>query len=49
MRFLHPAAGYTLLDQKRSTGIGSEQEIFILTEIIESKKLAQTYFKNVNK
>jgi hypothetical protein len=35
MRFLHPVAGYTLIDQKRSKGISSELKIFILTDRIE--------------
>jgi hypothetical protein len=38
MRFLHPVAGCTLLDQKRSTDIRSELIIFVLTERIERQK-----------
>jgi hypothetical protein len=38
MRFLHPVAGYTLLDQKQSTDIGSELKIFNLTERMERHK-----------
>jgi hypothetical protein len=34
MIFLRSVAGYTLLDQKRSTGICSELKIFNLTERI---------------
>jgi hypothetical protein len=35
MKFLRSVAGYTLLDQKRSTDIRSELKIFNLTERIE--------------
>jgi hypothetical protein len=38
MQFLCSVAGYTLLDQKRSTDIRSELKIFKLTERIEKKK-----------
>jgi hypothetical protein len=38
MRFLRPVAGYTLLDQKRSTDKRSELEIFSLTAIMGSQK-----------
>jgi hypothetical protein len=36
--FLSPVAGYTLLDQKRSTDIRSELKIFNLTGRIEKQK-----------
>jgi hypothetical protein len=51
MRFLRPVAGYTLLDQKRSTRIRSELKIFSLTERIEKekRKVARTYFENDNR
>jgi hypothetical protein len=35
MRFICPVAEYTLLDQKRTTGISSELKIFNSTERIE--------------
>jgi hypothetical protein len=38
MKVLRSVAGYTLLDQKRSTDIRSELKIFNLTERIENKK-----------
>jgi hypothetical protein len=38
MKFLRSVAGYTLLDQKRSTDIRSELKILNLTEIIEKQK-----------
>jgi hypothetical protein len=38
MKFLRSVAGYTLLDQKRSTDIRSELKIFNLTERTEKKK-----------
>jgi hypothetical protein len=38
MKFLRSVAGYTLLDQNRSTDIHSELKIFNLTEIIEKQK-----------
>jgi hypothetical protein len=38
MKFLRSVAGYTLLDQKRSTDICSELKIFNLTERIEKQK-----------
>jgi hypothetical protein len=38
MEFLCPVAGYTLLDQKRSTDICSELKIFNLTDRIEKQK-----------
>jgi hypothetical protein len=38
MTFLRSVAGYTLLDQKRSTDIRSELKIFNLTERIENQK-----------
>jgi hypothetical protein len=38
MRLLCPVAGYTLLHQKRSTGIRSEIKIFNSTERIEKQK-----------
>jgi hypothetical protein len=38
MKFLRSAAGYTLLDQKRSTDIRLELKIFNLNERIEKKK-----------
>jgi hypothetical protein len=38
MKFLRSAAGYTLLDQKRSTDICSELKIFNLTERIKKQK-----------
>jgi hypothetical protein len=38
MKFLHSVAGYTLLDQERSTDIRSELKIFNLTERIEKQK-----------
>jgi hypothetical protein len=38
MKFLRSVAGYTLLDQKRSTDIRSELKIFNLTERIEKQK-----------
>jgi hypothetical protein len=38
MKFLRSVAGYTLLDQNRSTDIRSELNIFNLTERIEQQK-----------
>jgi hypothetical protein len=38
MKFLRSVAGYTLLDQKRSTDIRSELKIFNLTKRIEKQK-----------
>jgi hypothetical protein len=38
MRFLRPIAGYTLLDQKRSTDKSSELKIFNLSEVTERQK-----------
>jgi hypothetical protein len=38
MRFLRPAAGYTLLDQKRNTEVRQELNIFKLTDRIERQK-----------
>jgi hypothetical protein len=38
MKFLYSVAGYTLLDQKRSTDIHSELKIFNLTERIEKQR-----------
>jgi hypothetical protein len=38
MKFLHSVAGYTVLDQKRSTDTRSELKILNLTEIIEKQK-----------
>jgi hypothetical protein len=38
MQFLRSVAGYTLLDQKRSTDIRSELNIFNLIERIEKQK-----------
>jgi hypothetical protein len=38
MKFLRSVAGYTLLDQKRSTDIRSELKILNLTERIEKQK-----------
>jgi hypothetical protein len=38
MKFLRSVAGYTLLDQKRSTDIRSELKIFNLTERIQKQK-----------
>jgi hypothetical protein len=38
MKFLRLVAGYTLLDQKRSTDIRLELKIFNLTERIEKQK-----------
>jgi hypothetical protein len=38
MKFLRSVAGYTLLDQKRSTDIRSELKIFNLIERIEKQK-----------
>jgi hypothetical protein len=38
MKFLRSVAGYTILDQKRSTDIRSELKIFNLTERIEKQK-----------
>jgi hypothetical protein len=38
IKFLRSVAGYTLLDQKRSTDIRSELKILDLTERIENKK-----------
>jgi hypothetical protein len=38
MKFLRSVAGYTILDQKRSTDIRSEIKIFDLTESIEKQK-----------
>jgi hypothetical protein len=38
IRFLHPVAGYTVLDQERSTNLRSEFKIFNLTERIERQK-----------
>jgi hypothetical protein len=38
MKFLRSVAGYTLLDQKRSTDIRSELKILNLTERIDKRK-----------
>jgi hypothetical protein len=38
MKFLRLAAGYTVLDQKRSTDIRSELKILNLTQGIEKQK-----------
>jgi hypothetical protein len=38
MKFLRSVAGYTLLNQKRSTDIRSELKIFNLTERTEKQK-----------
>jgi hypothetical protein len=38
MKFLRSVAGYTLLDQKRSTDIRSALKMFNLTERIEKQK-----------
>jgi hypothetical protein len=38
MKFLRSVAGYTLLDQNRSTDIRSELKIFSLTDRIEKQK-----------
>jgi hypothetical protein len=38
MKFLRSVAGYTVLDQKRSTDISSELKIFNLTGRIEKQK-----------
>jgi hypothetical protein len=38
MRLLCPVVGYTLLDQKQSTDICPEQEIFNLTEKIKNER-----------
>jgi hypothetical protein len=38
MKFLRSVAGYTPLDQKRSTDIRSELNIFSLTERIDNQK-----------
>jgi hypothetical protein len=38
MKFLCSVAGYTLIDQKRSTDIRSELKIFNLTERMEKQK-----------
>jgi hypothetical protein len=45
MRFLHPVAGYTLLDQKRSTDMRSELKILNLTGRIERQK--ENWYKHI--
>jgi hypothetical protein len=45
MKLLRSVAGYTVLDQKRSTDIRSELKIFNLTERIEKQK--QNYHEHI--
>jgi hypothetical protein len=45
MKFLRSVAGYTLLDQKRSTDIRSELKIFNLTE--RTEKQTETWHEHI--